>query len=70
MDVDVSEWKSDAAGGRVFWDHISADVPRVWLQRDGSFFFNLPDDENGRCPGQSYHDTFKGAAEAALLAAT
>ena len=62
----MSEWRIDNVAGRVWWNHVNDKVPRIWLERDGTFFFNLPDDENGQCPGQSYHDRFKDAAEAAI----
>ena len=62
------DWKVDNAAGRVWWDHKNDNVPRVWLESDGTFFFNLPNDETGRCPGQSRHDSFECAASAAIAA--
>lgn len=60
MNFTVSDWNVDSAANRVWWDHTNDDVPRIWLERDGTFFFNLPKG------GTSKHVTFKGAAELAL----
>lgn len=59
--VEIGEWRVDTAGGRVWWDHKTReDVERVWLNPDGTFFFNNRDGDI------SEFDRFADAAVAAI----